>query len=180
MVRELNISPGNSRLESWNHSHSTGFKMPRLEDLWDIEQYFKDVHAPFDDQGTFHPARRYGVAQDMPLGLCIDIDSFTQQFASRIDELEEMSIGNHIWKPILGHQTLQLMRRPYGVKESMYFVTLPAFQRFLQDGLDTAERRFLSSGDGYKGGCLSECASVQDQYGLLVRLPLSMQEAVQS
>ncbi|KAG6484581.1 hypothetical protein ZIOFF_053101 [Zingiber officinale] len=39
-----------------------------------------------------------GVAQDLPLGLCRDIDSFTQQFASRIDELEEMSIGNRIWK----------------------------------------------------------------------------------
>lgn len=26
--------------ESWNHSHSTGFEMPRLEDLWDMEQYF--------------------------------------------------------------------------------------------------------------------------------------------
>ncbi|PHU18006.1 NADH dehydrogenase [ubiquinone] iron-sulfur protein 2 [Capsicum chinense] len=39
-----------------------------------------------------------GVAQDLPLGLCIDIDSFTEQFASCIDELEEMSIGNRIWK----------------------------------------------------------------------------------
>ncbi|OAY81212.1 NADH dehydrogenase (ubiquinone) iron-sulfur protein 2 [Ananas comosus] len=35
-----------------------------------------------------------GVAQDLPLGLCRDIDSSTQQFASRIDELEEMSTGN--------------------------------------------------------------------------------------
>uniref|UniRef100_M1D1W2 NADH-ubiquinone oxidoreductase 49 kDa subunit n=1 Tax=Solanum tuberosum TaxID=4113 RepID=M1D1W2_SOLTU len=39
-----------------------------------------------------------GVAQDLPLGLCIYIDSFTQQFASRIDELEEMSTDNRIWK----------------------------------------------------------------------------------
>lgn len=38
--------------ESRNHSHSTGFEMPRLEDLWDIEQYFKAVRAPFDDQVT--------------------------------------------------------------------------------------------------------------------------------
>ncbi|CAN4123862.1 unnamed protein product [Withania somnifera] len=37
-----------------------------------------------------------GVAQDPPLGLCIDIDSFIQQFASRINELEEIS--NRIWK----------------------------------------------------------------------------------
>ncbi|MCD9645064.1 NADH dehydrogenase, partial [Datura stramonium] len=31
----------------------------------------------------------------IPLGLCVDIDSFTQQFSSRIDELEEMSTGNN-------------------------------------------------------------------------------------
>ncbi|KAH0688470.1 hypothetical protein KY284_019023 [Solanum tuberosum] len=48
------------------------------------------MHASFIRPG--------GVAQDLPLGLCIDIDSFTQQFASRIDELEEMSTGNRIWK----------------------------------------------------------------------------------
>ena len=40
------------------------------------------MHASFIRPG--------GVAQDLPLGLCRDIDSFTQQFASRIDELEEM------------------------------------------------------------------------------------------
>uniref|UniRef100_A0ACD5U707 Uncharacterized protein n=1 Tax=Avena sativa TaxID=4498 RepID=A0ACD5U707_AVESA len=34
----------------------------------------------------------------LPLGLCRDIDSSTQQFASRIDKLEEMSTGNRIWK----------------------------------------------------------------------------------
>lgn len=38
--------------ESRNHSHSTEFEMPRLEDLWDMEQYFKAVRAPFDDQVT--------------------------------------------------------------------------------------------------------------------------------
>ncbi|PHT46359.1 NADH dehydrogenase [ubiquinone] iron-sulfur protein 2 [Capsicum baccatum] len=39
-----------------------------------------------------------GVAQDFPKGLCIDIDSFTQQFASRIGKLEEMSTDNRICK----------------------------------------------------------------------------------
>uniref|UniRef100_A0A9I9D1V1 NADH-quinone oxidoreductase subunit D domain-containing protein n=1 Tax=Cucumis melo TaxID=3656 RepID=A0A9I9D1V1_CUCME len=38
------------------------------------------------------------MVQDLPLRLCRDIDSFTQQFASRIDELEEMSTNNRIWK----------------------------------------------------------------------------------
>ena len=44
-------------------------------------------------------------------------------------------------KSISGHQTLQLMRRPYGVKGSVYVVTLPAFQRCLEDGPDAAERQ---------------------------------------
>uniref|UniRef100_A3EWK4 NADH dehydrogenase [ubiquinone] iron-sulfur protein 2 n=1 Tax=Haplomitrium mnioides TaxID=56921 RepID=A3EWK4_9MARC len=39
-----------------------------------------------------------GVAQDLPLGLSEDISPFTQQFASRIDELEEMLTNNRIWK----------------------------------------------------------------------------------
>jgi len=34
--------------------------------------------------------RPNGVAQDMPLGLSENIFLFTQQFASRIDEIEEM------------------------------------------------------------------------------------------
>jgi NADH dehydrogenase (ubiquinone) Fe-S protein 2 len=39
-----------------------------------------------------------GVAQDMPLGLSEDTFLFTQQFASRIDEIEEMLTNNRIWK----------------------------------------------------------------------------------
>ena len=39
-----------------------------------------------------------GVAQDLPLSLCPGIGSSTQQFASCIDELEEMSTGDRIWK----------------------------------------------------------------------------------
>jgi NADH dehydrogenase (ubiquinone) Fe-S protein 2 len=34
----------------------------------------------------------------MPLGLSEDIFMFTQQFASRIDEIEEMLTNNRIWK----------------------------------------------------------------------------------
>ncbi|KAL8216877.1 hypothetical protein R6Q57_023714 [Mikania cordata] len=48
------------------------------------------MHASFIRPG--------GVAQDLPLGLCRDIDSSTQQFASRFDKLEEMSTGNRVWK----------------------------------------------------------------------------------
>jgi len=39
-----------------------------------------------------------GVAQDMPMGLSQDIHAFARQFASRIDEMEEMLTGNRIWK----------------------------------------------------------------------------------
>ncbi|PHU11131.1 hypothetical protein BC332_18061 [Capsicum chinense] len=53
-IHESNVSPSDSKLESQNHSHSTGFEIPRLEDLWDIEQHFKAVRAPFDDQGTMN------------------------------------------------------------------------------------------------------------------------------
>lgn len=39
-----------------------------------------------------------GVAQDLPIGICEDIFRFSQQFASRIDEMEEMLTNNRIWK----------------------------------------------------------------------------------
>jgi NADH dehydrogenase (ubiquinone) Fe-S protein 2 len=39
-----------------------------------------------------------GVSQDLPIGLCEDIFKFCQQFASRIDEMEEMLTSNRIWK----------------------------------------------------------------------------------
>ena len=40
------------------------------------------MHASFIRPG--------GVAQDIPIGLCRDIHSYTKQFTSRIDELEKM------------------------------------------------------------------------------------------
>ena len=39
-----------------------------------------------------------GVSQDLPYGLCHDIYAFAEQFASRIDELEELLTNNRIWK----------------------------------------------------------------------------------
>eukprot|EP00951_Prasinocladus_malaysianus_P050617 scaffold682251_cov768-Prasinocladus_malaysianus.AAC.1 len=39
-----------------------------------------------------------GVSLDLPLGLCEDIYYFAQNFASRIDEMEEMLTNNRIWK----------------------------------------------------------------------------------
>ncbi|KAI5669097.1 hypothetical protein M9H77_18950 [Catharanthus roseus] len=57
--------------------------------MWAFEKREKLMHASFIRPG--------GVAQDLPLGLCRDIDSSTQQFASRIDELEEMSTGKRVY-----------------------------------------------------------------------------------
>lgn len=38
-----------------------------------------------------------GVAQDIPAGLLKDIYLFSQQFRSRIDEMEELLTNNRIW-----------------------------------------------------------------------------------
>lgn len=39
-----------------------------------------------------------GVSQDLPIGTLESISEFTSQFASRIDEIEDMLSGNRIWK----------------------------------------------------------------------------------
>lgn len=39
-----------------------------------------------------------GVSLDIPMGLCEDIFQWAQQFASRIDEIEELITNNRIWK----------------------------------------------------------------------------------
>jgi NADH dehydrogenase I D subunit len=39
-----------------------------------------------------------GVSQDLPLGLLDDIYMFSEQFSTRVDEMEELLTGNRIWK----------------------------------------------------------------------------------
>ncbi|PHU01064.1 hypothetical protein BC332_30851 [Capsicum chinense] len=75
------------------------------------------------------------------------LEPYYERDALRARILEMRLFGEA--KSISGYQTLQLMRRPYGVKGSMYVVTLPAFQRCLEDGPDAAERR---SGSGFPTG----------------------------
>jgi NADH dehydrogenase (ubiquinone) Fe-S protein 2 len=48
------------------------------------------MHAAFIRPG--------GVSLDLPIGLLDDIYIFTQQFSTRIDEMEEMLTNNRIWK----------------------------------------------------------------------------------
>lgn len=50
-----------------------------------------------------------GVAQDLPMGLSQDIHTFARQFASRIDEMEEMlteiEFGNNVlWMLVVLHE----------------------------------------------------------------------------
>jgi NADH dehydrogenase (ubiquinone) Fe-S protein 2 len=69
--------------------------------LWGFEEREKLMEFYERVSGArMHAAyiRPGGVAQDLPLGLCEDIYKFTKQFASRIDEMEEMLTNNRIWK----------------------------------------------------------------------------------
>ncbi|KAI3979621.1 hypothetical protein MKX01_013716, partial [Papaver californicum] len=69
--------------------------------LWASQEWEKLLEFHERIQGArMHASfiRPGGVAQDLTLGSCRDIDSFAQQFASRINESEEMLTGNHIWK----------------------------------------------------------------------------------
>ena len=65
------------------------------------------------------------------------MEPYCERDASRAGLLEMRLFGEA--KSISGHQTLQLRKRPYGVKGSVYVVTLPAFKRYLKDGPDASD-----------------------------------------
>ncbi|YP_007516886.1 NADH dehydrogenase subunit 7 (mitochondrion) [Glycine soja] len=88
----------NHLLALTTHAMDVGASTPSLwafEEREKLLEFYERVSGARMHASFIRPG---GVAQDLPLGLCRDIDSFTQQFASRIDELEEMSTGNRIWK----------------------------------------------------------------------------------
>ena len=69
--------------------------------LWGFEEREKLMEFYERVSGArMHAAyvRPGGVAQDLPLGISEDIFKFAHQFASRIDEMEEMLTNNRIWK----------------------------------------------------------------------------------
>jgi NADH dehydrogenase (ubiquinone) Fe-S protein 2 len=69
--------------------------------LWGFEEREKLMEFYERVSGArMHAAyiRPGGVAQDLPLGISEDIFKFSQQFASRIDEMEEMLTNNRVWK----------------------------------------------------------------------------------
>lgn len=39
-----------------------------------------------------------GVAQDLPIGLLKDIDTWSRHYSSRLDEMEELLTGNRLWR----------------------------------------------------------------------------------
>uniref|UniRef100_A0A2H4WYZ8 NADH dehydrogenase [ubiquinone] iron-sulfur protein 2 n=1 Tax=Morinda citrifolia TaxID=43522 RepID=A0A2H4WYZ8_MORCI len=88
----------NHLLALTTHAMDVGASTPFLwafEEREKLLEFYERVSGARMHASFIRPG---GVAQDLPLGLCRDIDFSTQQFASRIDELEEMSTGNRIWK----------------------------------------------------------------------------------
>jgi NADH dehydrogenase (ubiquinone) Fe-S protein 2 len=69
--------------------------------LWGFEEREKLIEFYERVSGArIHAAyvRPGGVHADLPLGLVDDIYVFVHQFATRLDEIEEMLTGNRIWK----------------------------------------------------------------------------------
>ena len=69
--------------------------------LWSFEEreklmeFYERVSGARMHAGYFRPG---GVSQDVPLGLLEDIDTFAEQFGTRLDEIEELLTDNRIWK----------------------------------------------------------------------------------
>lgn len=80
------------------HSMDVGALTPFLwafEEREKLMEFYERVSGARMHAAYIRPG---GVSQDLPIGLCEDIYKFCQQFASRIDEIEEMLTNNRIWK----------------------------------------------------------------------------------
>jgi NADH dehydrogenase (ubiquinone) Fe-S protein 2 len=80
------------------HAMDVGALTPMLwafEEREKLMEFYERVSGARMHAAYIRPG---GVAQDLPIGLCEDIYLFAQQFASRLDELEEMLTNNRIWK----------------------------------------------------------------------------------
>jgi len=78
------------------HATDVGALTPFLwafEEREKLLEFYERVSGARMHASYIRPGR---VAQDMPLGLSEDIFLFTQKFASRIDEIEEMLTNNRI------------------------------------------------------------------------------------
>ena len=88
----------NHLLSLTTHAMDVGALTPFLwafEEREKLFEFYERVSGARMHAAYFRPG---GVAQDLPIDLCDDIYKFTANFASRIDEMEEMLTSNRIWK----------------------------------------------------------------------------------
>ncbi|KAG4962703.1 hypothetical protein JHK85_040149 [Glycine max] len=113
--------------------------------LWAFEEWEKllefyervsgaRMHASF-----IRPGR---VAQDLPLGLCQDIDCFTHQFASCIDGLEEVSTGNQVVR----HEEIDSNMGGVPIWQQRFYLTLLKHAYYVSEDLgdNVSERMCVS------------------------------------
>jgi len=80
------------------HALDVGAMTPFLwgfEEREKIMEFYERVSGARMHAAYFRPG---GVSQDLPFGILADIAEFTEGFAGRIDEMEELLTGNRIWK----------------------------------------------------------------------------------
>ncbi len=88
----------NHLLSLTTHAIDVGALTPMLwafEEREKIMEFYERVSGARMHAAYFRPG---GVRYDLPIGLLNDIYSFISQFASRIDEIEELLTNNRIWK----------------------------------------------------------------------------------
>ena len=88
----------NHLLAVTTHALDVGALTPMLwafEEREKLMEFYERVSGARMHAAYIRPG---GVSQDLPIGLSEDIYLFCEEFASRIDELEEMLTGNRIWK----------------------------------------------------------------------------------
>lgn len=88
----------NHLLALTTHALDVGALTPFLwafEEREKLMEFYERVSGARMHANYFRPG---GVSQDLPVGLLDDIYSFCAQFASRIDEMEELLTENRIWK----------------------------------------------------------------------------------
>jgi NADH dehydrogenase (ubiquinone) Fe-S protein 2 len=80
------------------HAMDVGATTPMLwafEEREKLMEFYERVSGARLHAAYIRPG---GVSQDLPLGLLDDIYIFTEQFSTRVDEMEELLTGNRIWK----------------------------------------------------------------------------------
>lgn len=80
------------------HALDVGAMTPMLwvfEEREKLFEFYERVSGARMHAAYFRPG---GVNQDLPLGLLDDINTFSQNLAPRLDEMEEFLTGNRIWK----------------------------------------------------------------------------------